>query len=130
MQRRANTGYMDGFYDFPSGHLEPGETLEAGAARETFEEVGLSVAAGSLELFHINQNNATPSIPYINFIFRTSTWTGQPKICEPHKCDAVGFFRLSDLPTVTPQVKRALADIASPVVTFSLFTKKDFRFVS
>lgn len=126
LQRRARTGYMDGYYDFPSGHLEPGETLRAGARREAREEVGIEVAEADLELFHINQNCARGDLPYMNFIFRAKAWTGRPALCEPDKCDDVGFFTLGELPKITPQVRRALQDIAAPLVTYSYFTEKDF----
>jgi len=42
LHRRYRTGYMDGFYTFPSGHLEMGESLQVGAARELLEETGLT----------------------------------------------------------------------------------------
>lgn len=58
LHRRYPTGYMDGFYDFPSGHLEEGETLQMGAARELQEETGLIIDPDELVLIHINQNNS------------------------------------------------------------------------
>ena len=42
--RRMNTGYRDGFYDMPAGHLEEGETLREGTIRELEEETGLKAA--------------------------------------------------------------------------------------
>jgi 8-oxo-dGTP diphosphatase len=38
---RENTGYMDGKYSLPAGHVEAGESFIQAAIRETFEEVGL-----------------------------------------------------------------------------------------
>jgi 8-oxo-dGTP pyrophosphatase MutT (NUDIX family) len=58
LQRRYNTGYMDGFYDFPSGHVEANESLKDSAARELKEETSLLVFPESLQLIHINQNNS------------------------------------------------------------------------
>jgi ADP-ribose pyrophosphatase YjhB (NUDIX family) len=42
-----------GQWVFPSGFLECGETLQEGAARETFEETGLKVDPDKLELYSV-----------------------------------------------------------------------------
>jgi 8-oxo-dGTP diphosphatase len=126
LHRRFNTTYMDGYYDFPSGHLEAGEQLQDSAARETMEEVGLTVKPADLELIHVNQNDAQ-DYPYMNFIFRAPSWQGKPRICEPEKCDDIGFFALDNLPKVTPQVRTALKQLSSKTVTFSYFTTKTFE---
>jgi ADP-ribose pyrophosphatase YjhB (NUDIX family) len=47
LQRRA-VEPRAGFWTFPGGFLEVGETAEAGARRETLDEVGLDVAPVSL----------------------------------------------------------------------------------
>lgn len=47
LQQRANEPRA-GFWTFPGGFLEVGETPEEGAARETKEEVGLDVAPRAL----------------------------------------------------------------------------------
>ena len=61
--RRHNTGYMDDHYDLPSGHLEYGETLREGAARELREETSLEVKPARLDLFNVYQNNSDPAHP-------------------------------------------------------------------
>ena len=41
LQRRQNTGYMDGFWVAgAAGHVEPGETARHAAVREAREELG------------------------------------------------------------------------------------------
>lgn len=44
LARRANTGYGDGLYNLPSGHVEPGEDVRAAVIRESREEIGLALA--------------------------------------------------------------------------------------
>lgn len=95
LARRANTKYMDGYYGLPGGHVEKQEKLEQAAARELFEETGLS--AGQLKLFHVYQNNSTPERQYIGFVFLANQLTGEMKI-EEDKADDIGMFSLEKLP--------------------------------
>jgi 8-oxo-dGTP diphosphatase len=46
-QRPAGTVYA-GYWEFPGGKCEPGESPRAAAARECFEETGLKVSVGRL----------------------------------------------------------------------------------
>lgn len=120
LQRRYCTGYMDSYYDFPSGHLEEGETLQAGAARELREETGIIINANKLVLLHINQNYIEAQKPYINFMFLCREWQGIPRIGESEKCDHLDFFKLSELPKITPQVQCTLTALrVSTSVSFS-----------
>ncbi len=47
---RENTGYADGMLHLPSGHLEEGEPIPRGAAREAEEEVGVYIDPAALSL--------------------------------------------------------------------------------
>ncbi len=44
LSRRFQTGYMDGYYSVPAGHLDGGETIIQAAIRETLEETGITLA--------------------------------------------------------------------------------------
>ena len=96
LQRRAGTGFMDGYYDFPSGHVDMGESFTESAVRELAEETGLSAREEDLEVLHINQNYL--DTPYINIVFAAKKWSGVPKIMEEDKCDAQQFFAVDALP--------------------------------
>lgn len=119
--RRANTGWLDGYFDLPAGHLEAEESLRQAAARELKEETGLSTEAEALELINVYQNYHHPEYPYLGFIFRAASWTGEPQVCEPEKCDEMDFFSLDKLPKTTPYVVEALGNLASGGVSFSYF---------
>jgi len=38
LEQRANTGYLDGYWDLPSGHVEYAESIHQTAVREVLEE--------------------------------------------------------------------------------------------
>lgn len=123
LQRRKGTGWMDGHYDLPSGHIEPGESLKEAAARELEEESGLKASLGDLELFHIAQNDAGSNGPYVYFVFRTKHWTGHISD-DDDKVDSIGFFNMNALPKkLVPYVRRALKDIRTKTLSYSYFDK-------
>jgi 8-oxo-dGTP diphosphatase len=41
-----------------------------------------------------------------DYFFVTDTWTGGPKINEPHKCDELAWFPLANLPDSVPEYVR------------------------
>jgi mutator protein MutT len=122
LHRRYRTGYLDGLYDFPSGHLEEGETLHQAAARELREETSLIIDPDELVLVHVNQNSSEREKPYINFVFLIKNWIGTPLINEPQKCDHIDFFHLDALPETTLQVQSVLRALKAQVaMSFSYF---------
>ncbi|MEA3304759.1 MAG: NUDIX domain-containing protein [Patescibacteria group bacterium] len=40
-QRRANTGFLDGCFQIPAGHMDGGETMKQCMARELKEELDI-----------------------------------------------------------------------------------------
>ena len=96
LQQRGPNGYLGGYWDFPSGHGEFGEDVRTTAIRELNEEVGLVGKPEDLRLIHIEQYFIEEN--YINFVFALDSWSGTPKVCEPDKCSAVGWFAMDALP--------------------------------
>lgn len=125
LTRRFNTGYMNGWYDTPSGHVEPGETLLQAAVRELLEEAGVSAQEKDLKLWHINQYYANGEVYYC-FFFMVDVWEGTPRITEPHRCDDMQFFSLDDLPKTTPATYLALTHINDAPVSYSVVSQPLF----
>lgn len=46
LARRCDGGTRDGFWEFPGGKIEPGETSEAALVREINEELRVSISTG------------------------------------------------------------------------------------
>ena len=100
--RRANTGFMDGYYGLPGGHLQNAETVRDAACRECAEEAGIDITA-------IEPAVVMPFDGGVDFIFRASRWVGSARIGEPHKCDDIGWYAVDQLPrNVIPFVRKAI----------------------
>lgn len=118
--QRAGTGYMDGLYDFPSGHVEAGETVNEAAARELFEETQIKLVPEDLELFHTYIHEVDADKPYLGMMFRFGAYGGDFVLNEPDKASDVAFFSLDNLPKVTPEVSEALKSLGGTVVTHTI----------
>lgn len=104
--RRANTGYEDGNYSVPAGHIEGGETPRAACVREAFEETGIRLAEPGLNLALVMHRQAETE--RIDFFFSATEWQGEPANQEPDKCDELRWVLLSELPQNTvPYVRHA-----------------------
>ncbi|HET7320838.1 MAG TPA: NUDIX domain-containing protein [Candidatus Saccharimonadales bacterium] len=112
--RRANTGYLDGYYSLPSGHIDGHETAIQAAAREAKEEVGVTIQVKDLGFVHVIHRVAEEKDhERVDFFFEADTWEGEPTNCEPDKCDDLQWFFIDDLPVKTsPVVKQALHCVA------------------
>ena len=108
LSRRYNTGYFDGNYSFPAGHLDGNETLKQAMVRETKEEIGVLLDPTDLELVHI-MNRRIPNNERIDFFFTAKKWHGEPRIMEPDKCDDLSWFETDNLPQdIIPYIEQAI----------------------
>lgn len=94
---RQNTGYHDGEYDVSaSGHLEPGESFEECAIRETMEEIGVELKPEAVKFVLLNHDAKEN---YIRAFFMAELPDGaKPLVCEPEKSGGLLWARLNDLP--------------------------------
>ena len=115
LQRRCNTGYMDGKYDCAcSGHLEKGESLSMALIREAKEEIDLEIKEEDLQLVSIIHPYQED---YINVFFTTNKYLGIPKIMEPNKCDDLKWFDINELPeNIIMRIKNVLVNIKRGII--------------
>jgi 8-oxo-dGTP pyrophosphatase MutT (NUDIX family) len=107
--RRQNTGYRDGEYSVPAGHLDGGETVLAAGIREAREEVGLELRESDLEFAGVMHRLEDDE--RVDFFVRVRTWSGEPVNSEPDKCDDLRWVDAASLPpNMVPYVRRALAN--------------------
>jgi 8-oxo-dGTP pyrophosphatase MutT (NUDIX family) len=107
MMLRRGTGYMDGMWDVPSGHIEAGEVPTQAMQREAKEEIGIILVKKDLELVHTSyrpKHDQTGN--RADYAFKASRWRNQPRIIESDKCEKMGWFWSADLPKNTvPHVR-------------------------
>lgn len=107
LSRRRGTGYMDGWYSTIAGHLDGGESLHAAMAREAWEEAGITLLLGDLEI--VGAMHRHDDRESVDFFLVASAWAGAISNREPEKCDDLRWFSLDALPENTvPYVRRAL----------------------
>lgn len=107
--RRFNTGYADGQYSIPAGHLDGGETVIAAAAREALEEVGVHIEAQDIQFSSVMHRRDGDE--RVDFFVNISSWMGEPANAEPDKCDELLWVKIEELPLNTiPYIRQALGN--------------------
>jgi ADP-ribose pyrophosphatase YjhB (NUDIX family) len=105
--RRFNTGWEDGKYSIPAGHVEAGESVTQAAVREADEEIGVRLTPEMLEVVHVMHRRSDDA--RVDFFFLVREWAGDISNREPHRCDDLAWYPLDALPEATiPYVRRAL----------------------
>ena len=101
LQRRCNTGYKDGKYGIPSGHVEKNESFTQGLIREIKEEIGITLETKNVNVVHIMHRKSEMGEERIDTFFTTSKWENEPQNMEPKKCDNLSWFPIDNLPDNT-----------------------------
>src|SRR5574338_1468298 len=115
LMRRASTGFFDGLYSLPGGHVEAGESLFQTARREAAEELGIGLEEADLRRLGVVHRRSDSN--RIDFFVRAARWSGEPRIAEPGKCDDLAWFPRDRLPAaLVPYVGVALAQTSEPWV--------------
>jgi 8-oxo-dGTP pyrophosphatase MutT (NUDIX family) len=99
LQRRFNTGYEDGNYSLPAGHVDAGESFTQAMVRETREEINIDIPQ-DVKVAHMAHRKSDDS-ERIDAFFVVKEWTGEIKNLEPNKCDDLSWFDMDDLPENT-----------------------------
>lgn len=117
VRRRVKEGELS--WQFPAGGIEPGETPEEAAVRETLEETGLKVEASSLIGQRIHPKTG-----------REMSYTacrvidGEAHVADADELDAVAWVTLDEIPQYVPY---GLFEPVQEYLDCTLATEKETR---
>lgn len=117
--RRLQTGYEDGNYSVPAGHMDGEEKATSAMIREAREETGMVLKEDQLRMAQAMHRKSDRE--RIDFFFEATAWQGEPKITEPDKCDDLRWFPIDELPENTIPYIRAAIENYKNHVFFSEF---------
>jgi 8-oxo-dGTP diphosphatase len=117
--RRQNTGFEDGAYHLPAGHLEAGESVVQALIREAKEEVGVDIAPEAAGFAHVMHNASGGG--RVAFFFMVHEWDGVPENREPEKCSELAWFPAGGLPEHMIGYCRAALDHIADDRVFSVY---------
>ncbi|HXD11680.1 MAG TPA: NUDIX domain-containing protein [Anaerolineales bacterium] len=107
--RRFNTGFRDGEYSVPAGHLDGGETVLQAAIREGKEEVGVDIEEADMTFSSVLHRIEDEE--RVDFFVQVHEWQGEPFNAEPDKCDDLRWVEITALPVnIIPYVNQALTN--------------------
>ncbi|MET9659604.1 trifunctional class I SAM-dependent methyltransferase/NUDIX hydrolase/VOC family protein [Streptomyces sp. NPDC006510] len=99
LARRAGTGYADGLFNGPSGHVEDGEDVRAAMIREAAEEIGVQLGPDELRVALVMQHRGPGGAPRTGWFFEAEHDPDRPPYNrEPDKCSELAWFPLDALP--------------------------------
>ena len=113
MLKRAGTGYYDGYYDLPGGHLEKGEDIFDGMIREAKEEIGITIKREEMEILYIYHRYKRGML---KFVFKASKYEGIPVNAEPQNSEKIEWVEINQLPeNIVPSIKIELENIKNGI---------------
>ena len=126
LSKRKNTGYRDGEYSLPAGHIEEGEYALEATVREAKEETGVDIDPADLVMAHVMYRKCADHVR-ADYFFEVKKYSGEITNPEPEKCDGLDWYPLTDLPENTVLYIRAAIEHYANGNIFSEFDESDDR---
>jgi 8-oxo-dGTP diphosphatase len=120
LTERAGGIYLAGMWAVPGGKVDAGEDVVAAAAREVYEETGVTLSRDHLTYVGVTHHRPPHLDSRIGFGFLATTWTGEPRNNEPEKCSQVAWFPPDDLPESTMPYTTEIVRLYRDKEAFSL----------
>jgi|TARA_Y100001960_G_C14666767_1_gene823735 8-oxo-dGTP pyrophosphatase MutT (NUDIX family) len=109
LSKRKNTGFCDGMYSLPAGHVDDLEHASQAMIRELQEEVNIITTADQLTCV-LTGHNLVNDNPYVCFYYTLVNYNKREIFNnEPEKCESLDWFDLDDLPdNMVDYVRKAI----------------------
>ena len=98
LMKRKNTGYEDGKYALPGGHVEANEEIRMALLREVKEELGIDLDIQNIEFYKVINRKINSQQEYIDFIFKANHWSGKITNKESDKREEIIWVNKKELP--------------------------------
>lgn len=107
--KRQNTGFCDGLYGVPAGHIDDLEMASTAMIRELKEEINLTVNKDNIEQVFTVHKLQKEKV-YIHYFFKITNFNeSEIKNNEPYKCAELKWFDIDKLPeNLQIYVKKAI----------------------
>lgn len=117
LMRRKGSGYYDGWYSVPAGHVEAGELPIDALLREIKEELGIAIDRSDVRLVHtMYRTKHDETGDRLDLFFAATKWAGEITNTEPHKCDDIRWFAIDALPdNMMHHAKEAIENVENGV---------------
>jgi len=108
LQKRKNTGYCDGFYDFSAvGHVEANESMKMAIIREAKEELNIDIDIDNIDFVTIIHKFDNGRI-YYNGYFKVLNWKGEPLINEQDKIEELKWININCVKNIINDREQAI----------------------
>ncbi len=120
LMKRKNTGYEDGKYSLPGGHVEPNEEIRKALIREAQEEIGIHIEVQDVEFYKVINRKVNTEQEYVDFIFKANHWTGNVTNEEKDKCEEIIWVNKKEIPENTLNfIPQILKNNESPYLPYN-----------
>jgi len=128
--QRANTGFRDGAYQVPAGHLEWKESMIGCAIREAKEELDIDILENDCEVVHIShrispQNRWADSRVYFDIYVKINKYSWELKINEPEKCSELKWIDINNISKSEKDLFSYDLDIIKMIKNWKCFSEID-----